>query len=171
MSQPKCLICMDGCIDCENEETCKTCGGNFLMADGICQCRAGFYPDTNPDPDICQFCGEGCLSCADASECLTCDAKNNWAKVSDKHCDCASGHFKIWDESGTVRCNKCSPGCIKCYDENLCLVRAVRGSGLPGYSSSASSESDRQLAVNGDAGPGTPPTLAQVPQALRDHFD
>jgi hypothetical protein len=143
MSQPKCLICMDGCIDCENGETCKTCGANFLMADGICQCLAGFYPDTNPDPDICQYCGEGCLSCADASECLTCDARNNWAKVSGKHCDCASEHFKKWNESGAVRCNKCSTGCIKCYDENLCTVRAVAGSGLLGSSSSASSESDR----------------------------
>jgi hypothetical protein len=150
MSQPKCLPCIDGCIDCDNGATCRTCGANFFLATGVCQCPAGFYPDTNPNPDICRHCGDGCLSCDGASGCASCDTMNDWAKGPDNHCDCRTGFFKKWDDSVTVRCRKCSPGCKECYDENICIVQGFADSELAGSSSRASSESDRQRVLPGD---------------------
>lgn len=149
MSQPKCLPCIDGCIDCDNGASCRTCGANFFLATGVCQCAPGFYPDTNPNPDICRLCGDGCLSCDGASGCASCDTMNDWEKGPDNYCDCRTGFFKKWNDSVTVRCSKCSNGCIECYDENICIVQGFAESEFAGSSSGASSESDRQRVLPG----------------------
>jgi hypothetical protein len=69
---------------------------------------------------------------------------NDWARGLDNHCDCRPGYFKKYNGSSVVRCSKCPPGCIECYDEKICVVQGVAGPGLKGSSSGALSESDRQ---------------------------
>jgi hypothetical protein len=167
VSQPKCSPCIDGCVDCNNLTACKKCGGDFYLANGICQCPAGFYADKRVSPVVCETCGGGCLSCTDRKYCAKCDTANNWERQYHSHCECKEAYFQKTVGFVTKTCEQCAPGCQKCYNQNVCKIPAIMWkspSGPARDSSESARERSRYRIL------ATRPTLAEIPQVLRDYF-
>ncbi|KAL4481587.1 hypothetical protein ABPG74_007676 [Tetrahymena malaccensis] len=121
--QPKSTYCQDGkCQDCDS--FCSSCNGPSntnctackvetyrSLVGNQCQCKEGYYEDTNKS---CQYCSSTCLTCSGPSEkqCLTCKNYIYQNTCYDNPPD------RTYCDSQTKICNKCDQTCLACSGPN-----------------------------------------------------
>lgn len=100
---------MDGCLDCDGVNTCKTCDNGFVLQNGVCliDCEYdnGYYFDETSNS--CQKCHFSCSKCFDSSTyCISCQENMTYDSTL-SICICNDGY--IWEET-----NK---NCLDCGDK------------------------------------------------------
>ena len=149
-----CKPCLEGCAECDNENSCKSCISVYQLKDGKCNtCKSGIVDadtgngegDCNKCTDehtyldktegACKTCPTKCTECSSASFCSSCE--EGWAVGSDKLCsECAEGYYK----SGET-CTKCPDNCLTCESAEVCSTCAD-GFGLKKQVEKDSSQND-----------------------------
>ena len=65
-----CEECIEGCLECDNAQTCITCDSSkgFIEQGGECVCGPGFFDEEG----TCVACIRGCKECNNQESCVTC---------------------------------------------------------------------------------------------------
>lgn len=132
----ECEPCDDGLWNCKcnspsSESHCSTCPGDCSHCDSRGTCHVhplGFYLDANGD---LQNCPEKCSACAGENWCTQCKDglapdNGNCCVPGCKECSmssctaCEDGFEKV-GENCAHKSAKCSEGCSKCFNENVCF--------------------------------------------------
>ena len=114
-----CRKCIDGCAQCDNGSTCKTCRYPSVWHEGIC---IGRCPDYYAEKDgVCVRCEGG--------NCLTCDNINRKKckrclypyKIKNGECvaECGTGFYEI-TYSEISECKECPSNCASCLTKDVC---------------------------------------------------
>lgn len=72
------------CVTCAVDNYCDLCDDslNRESENGVCNCKPGYFNDTN---DVCQLCAlEGCLKCTDLDTCSSCNTGANYELIGGK---------------------------------------------------------------------------------------
>ncbi|CDW74014.1 proprotein convertase subtilisin kexin type 5 [Stylonychia lemnae] len=143
-----CSKCLDGCLDCNNNETCTQCDILFDYSlsqhnqqctqmsiqnmidqnNSNPQCESGQY--YNSTQQECQMCQDSCLSCTNSSNCLQCadeyilirhnntDNMTNSTQCISKKQICPTGTYYNISQG---QCTYCSiQQCSECSDSQIC---------------------------------------------------
>lgn len=70
-------MCSEGCLSCDNEESCTQCDDELVLLNGFCEYNCGYYNYLDADDRTCKSCISHCWECENATECIVCDTGYN----------------------------------------------------------------------------------------------
>ena len=110
-----CEDCIEGCNQCQDDETCDICNPDYVFYQDICLEKC---PDNTTETEgrICKECTPHCHLCYTMNECLKCEYPYH---LYDKKCVeyCPIGTYL---DQTINECKPCSSNCIDCDSATIC---------------------------------------------------
>jgi hypothetical protein len=119
----KCQPCKSPCVNCLNDDTCKTCIKDYYFIKDydinncIKKCPDNYYPDNGNFQ--CIKCKDECRTCSTQDICHSCNSKYFYNdELKECNSSCKDGFI---ENNVTNNCDKCEPKCRSCKgSKNIC---------------------------------------------------